>query len=120
MVTPLGSYCFRKMPVGLCNACASFQRFEVLRGLLFVFVHIDDVLIFSKTREERMKHLILVFEEFKYYGLILNKDKSIFDVDKIKFLGHKVNQEGVAPLESKVTAIQNFLRPSSMKQLLDF
>ena len=67
-----------------------------------------------------MKHLILVFEELKYYGLILNKDKSIFDVDEIKFLGHKVNQEGVAPLESKVTAIQNFLRPSNMKQLRRF
>ena len=47
MVTPLDSYCFRKMLMGLCNAGASFQRFvnEVLRGLPFVFVHIDDVLL---------------------------------------------------------------------------
>ena len=54
MVTPLGSFCFRKMPMGLCNAGASFQRFvnEVLGGLTFVFVYIDDVLIFSKSREE--------------------------------------------------------------------
>ena len=41
MVTPLGSYCFRKMPMGLCN--------EVVRGPSFVFVYIDEVLIFSRT-----------------------------------------------------------------------
>ena len=122
MVTPLGSFCFRKMPMGLCNAGASFQRFvnEVLRGLLFIFVHIDNVLIFSKKREEHMRHLTLVFDRLKYFGLILNKNKFIFDVDKIVFLGHKVNQEGVTPLESKVTAIQNFPKPSNMKQLRRF
>ena len=72
-----GSYCFRKMPMGLRNAGASFQRFvnEVLRGLPFVFVYIDDVLIFSKTREKHMRHLTLVFDRLKYFGLILNKDK---------------------------------------------
>ena len=64
-----------------------------------------------------MRHLTLVFERLKNYGLILNTDKCIFDVDEIVFLGHKVNREGVAPLESKVTAIQNFPRPSNMKQL---
>ena len=82
------------MPMELCNAGASFQRFvnEVLRGLPFVFVHIDDVLIFSRTQEKHMMHLTLVFERQKYYGLILNKDKCIFDVDQIVFLGHKVNR----------------------------
>ena len=122
MVTPLGSFCFRKMPMGLCNAGASFQRFvnEVLRGLPFVFVYIDDVLIFSKSREEHMRYLTLDFDRIKYFGLILNKDKCIFDVKEIVFLGHKVNREGVAPLESKVTAIQNFPRPSNMKQLRRF
>ena len=122
MVTPLGSYCFCKMPMGLWNAGASFQSLvnEVLSGFPFVFVYIDDVLIFSKTREEHMRHLTLVFDRLKYYGVISNKDKCIFDVDEIVFLGHKVNREGVAPLEFKVTAIQNFPRPSNMKQLRRF
>ena len=108
--------------MGLCNAGASFHRFvnEVLRRLPFVFVHIDYVLIFSKTREEHIRHLTLVFERLKYYVLILNKDKCIFDVDKIMFLGHKVNREEVGPLESKVTAIQNFSSPSNIKQLRRF
>ena len=66
MVTPLGNYCFRKMPMGLCNAGASFQRFvnKVLRGLSFVFVYIDDVLIFSKTREEHMSALHVATSHF--------------------------------------------------------
>ena len=67
-----------------------------------------------------MRHLTLVFERLKYHGLILNKDKCIFVVHEIVFLDHKVNREGVAPLESKVTASQNFPRPSSMKQLSRF
>ena len=80
-------------------------------------MYIDDVLIFSKTQKEHITHLILAFERLKYYGLILNKDKCIFDVDEIVFLGHKVNRERVAPFEPKVTAIQDFPRPSNMKQL---
>ena len=122
MMTSLGSYCFRKMPMGLSNAGASFHRFvnEVSRGLSVVFVYIDDVLIFSKTREELMRHLTLDFDRSKCYGLILNKGKCIFDDDKIVFLGHKVIRKGVAPLESKVTDIHNFPRPSNMKQLRRF
>ena len=83
-------------------------------------MYLDDVLIFSKSREEHMRHLTLVFDRLKYFGLILNKDKCIFDVEEIVFLGHKVNREGVAPLESKVTAIRNFPRPGNMKQLRRF
>ena len=83
-------------------------------------MYIDDVLIFSKTREEHMRHLTLVFERLKYYGLILDKDKCIFDVDKIVFIGHKLNREEVAPLESKVIAIQKFPRPSNMKSCVYF
>ena len=62
-------------------------------------MYIDDVLIFFKTREEHMRHFTLVFERLKYCDLILNKDKCIFFVGEIVILDHKVNREGVAPLE---------------------
>ena len=90
MVTPLGSYCFREMPMGSCNAGTLFQRFviKVLRGLPFcICVYIDDVLIFSKTRKEYMRHLALVFDRLKYYSLILYNDQCIFDVD-----GNRISQ----------------------------
>ena len=84
MVTSLGSYCFRKLPMGLCNAGASFQLFvnEVYRGLPFVFLYIDDVLIFSKAREEHMRHLTLVFERLKYR--VFQKSWAHFDVECVK------------------------------------
>ena len=83
-------------------------------------MYIDKVLLFSKTRKEHIRHPTLVFENLKCYGLIFYKDKCIFDVKEIVFLGHKMNPEGVAPLESKVTAIQNFPRPSNVKRLRRF
>ena len=83
-------------------------------------MYIDKVLLFSKTRKEHIRHPTLVFEKLKCYGLIFNKDKCIFDVKEIVFLGHEVNPERVAPLASKVTAIQNFPRPSNVKRLRRF
>ena len=88
--------------------------------LNFVFFYIDDILIFSKDLEEHRKHLALVFERLGYYGLVLNKEKCIFAAGEITFLGHHVSENGVAPLESKVEAVRNFTKPSTMKGLRRF
>ena len=79
ILTPLGSFAFKKMPMGLTSAGNKFQRFmnEVTRGLTFVYVYIDDNLVFSKNEKEHFTHLALVFERLRQYGIILNKDKCI-------------------------------------------
>ena len=78
---------------------------EVFRGQNNAFVYIDDVLIFSNSYEEHLRHLSEVFNRLNHYGLILNKVKCVFEVREIDFLGHKVNENGVKPLEAKTRVI---------------
>ena len=60
-ITKFGTYEFKVMPFGLCNAPATFQRTmdKVLKGIkdLFVMVYLDDVIIYSKTFNEHLKHI---------------------------------------------------------------
>ena len=98
--TPIGSFQFRRMPMGLSSAAQTFQRLvdEVLRGLPFVFCYVDDVLIFSKSEAEHSDHLKAVFQRLSHYGLILNKDKCQFGLSEIQFLGHVITNEGIRPI----------------------
>ena len=122
ILTPLGSFAFKKMPMGLTSAGNTFQRFmnEVTRGLTFVYVYIDDILVFSKNETEYFTQLALLFERLRLDGIILNKDKCVFCSPKIEFLGHEVSKEGVRPLQGKVEAIRNFPQPKTVKQLRRF
>ena len=115
IITPLGNFAFRRLPKGISCAANSFQRFmhEVLQGIPNVFCFIDDLLIFSRNEMEHFRHLQLVFERLSQYGLILNRDKCIFKVPEIDFLGHRISHKGVLPLVQKVEAIQNFPMPKN-------
>ena len=122
MCTPIGLFANKRLATSIKNSQACMSKFinEVLRGLNFVFCYIDDILIFSQNIEEHFRHLTLVFDCLKDYGLILNRKKCIFAVSKITFLGHRVCKKGVAALEDEVTAIREFSRPRTMKGSVGF
>ena len=122
ITTPFGLYEFVRMPFGLRNAAQSFQRFmdQVLRGLNFVFVYIDDILIASSDVDEHFSHLRQVFSRFVSYGITINPDKCVFGVSSIEFLGHVVDSVGIRPLPDKVKAITDFPFPQSVKSLRRF
>ena len=123
IITPLGTYVFKRMPMGLRCASQSFQRLVdrlFSKQSDFVFKYVDDLLIFSKTKEEHLSHLTQVFEILNHAGLILNKEKCVFCVPEINFLGHTVGANGIRPLDAKIDAIQSFPRPKNMKQLRRF
>ena len=69
--TPFGLFEFIRMPFGLKNAAQTFQRFmdQVLRGLDFCYVYIDDILVASASPEEHQRHLRLIFERLTHHGL---------------------------------------------------
>ena len=93
---------------------------EVLRGVPNCFVYIDDIMIFSESEEDHWKHLSEVFNRLEHFGLILNKDKCVFAVMEVDFLGHRVDSQGVRPLETKVSAIRDFPKPRTVKDLRKF
>ena len=77
--TPDGHFQFRRMPMGLKNAPATFQRAMnyVLRGLIEVicFVYLDDIIIYGRTLEEHFKNLSLLLQRLKEHGMKLQSDK---------------------------------------------
>ena len=110
------------MPFGLRNAAQTFQRLidEVLRGLPFAFAYIDDVLIASCDIKEHQDYLLQVFERLTHFGLKINLSKCEFAVSKLNFLGHMIDEQGITPVPEKVTVIQNFPQPTSLRQLRRF
>ena len=107
------------MPFGLRNAGQTFQRFmdQVLRGLHFCFVYVDDILIASSSEEE---HLRQVFQRLSEYGIRINPAKCLFGVSSLEFLGHHVSQYGIRPLSNKVEGVQKFPRPATARKLREF
>ena len=93
--------------------------YTACRGLSFVFVYLDGILIFSQSQEHEA-HLRQLFGRLHEHGLVTSLSKCQFGVDEIDFLGHRVNQQGVFPLPEKVDAIRSFPRPTTVKQLQEY
>lgn len=120
--TPFGLFEYVKMPFGLKNAAQTFQRFidTVLRGLDFVFVYIDDILIASNSESEHQQQIETVFKRLVDFGLIINQDKCVFGQKEVNYLGHRINANGCAPLAEKVAAVKEFPSPNSRRQIRRF
>lgn len=122
ITTPFGLFEFVFMPFGLRNAAQTFQRFmdQVFRGLDFVLVYIDDVLIASSDEQQHVDHLRTVFQRLADYGVVVNADKCQFGVNSIELLGHHIDQFGIHPLPQKMNVIKDYPVPASLKQLRRF
>ena len=122
IATPFGLFEFLSMPFGLRNAAQTFHGFidEVLRGLDFVYAYIDDLLIASSSEAEHLQHLEILFDRLSQYGVIINPSKCVFGAASLDFLGHRVSAAGIAPLQAKVQAIQDFPPPTSVRKLREF
>ena len=122
VITPFGLFEFVRMPFGLRNAAQTFQRFmdQVLRGLPFCFVYLDDLLIASPDMNTHLQHLRQVFQLLSDNGILINAQKSEFAVPSLDFLGHRVSAIGITPLSSNVQAIMDYPQPTTTSQLRRF
>lgn len=122
--SPLGSYEFTRMPFGLCNAPATFQRVmnEIFNDDLgkFVEVFIDDIIIRSNNEKEHYDHLLKVYKKLKAYNIKLNENKCEFFVQKIKILGHIINNGKVEIDPERIKSIKKIEAPITFKQLHSF
>ena len=123
-VTHAGLYEFTTMPFGLCNAPGTFQRLMecVLRGLTWqiALIYLDDVLVYSRTFEEHLQHLRLVFDRFREAGLKLKPSKCHFGRTKVNYLGHVITPEGILPDPAKVKVVQEYPVPKTVKDVRAF
>ncbi|GFT51661.1 retrovirus-related Pol polyprotein from transposon 17.6 [Trichonephila clavipes] len=93
---------------------------EVLRGLPFCFVYLDDILCYSENAEEHRSHLRTIFQRLSSYGLKLNISKCVFVVTELIFLGHLITPDGMKPLPDKVQAVLDYKQPETVGSLRKF
>ena len=123
-ITHSGLYEFKKMPFGLVNAPATFQRLMevVLSGLARdgCMVYLDDILVFGRTLDEHNDNLAKVFQRLRSAGLTLKPKKCKFVQTEVCYLGQVVSAERVRTDPSKLQAILEFPVPDNVKALRSF
>lgn len=122
--TDNGHYEYLKMPFGLNNAPATFQRLmnHVLHGLIgkTCLVYMDDVIVFSTSLQEHIEKLSKVFDRFRKCKLKIQLDKSDFLRKEAEFLGHVVTPQGIKPNPKKIEAIYKYPIPKTTKEIKSF
>ena len=122
--TPFGLFEYNRMPFGLCGAPATFQRLmqsclhDQIHQLLLVYI--DDVIVFSKTFEEHLERLEKVLSRLHQHGLKIKPEKCKFLQPQVSYLGYVVSADGVTTDPDKISAVQNWKVPSSVKELRSF
>jgi hypothetical protein len=119
-----GHFEFLVMPFGLTNAPSTFQSLmnDIFSSLLrkFVLVFFDDILIYSKNWTEHLQHLSTVFELLRANHLYVRKEKCSFGQQRVNYLGHVINRDGVAVDPDKIQAMLVWPKPHSLKALRGF
>lgn len=122
--TRYGLFEYRVMPFGLTNAPASFQHLvnDVFADMTdrFVVAYLDDVLIYSDTREEHTEHVRAVLARLRDNNLYAKQQKCEFYRDEVEFLGYRVSAEGVSMDPGKVADIQSWPTPKTVREVMAF
>ena len=92
----------------------------ILKDFPFAIAYLDDIIIFSKTPQEHLSHIHMVFQKLKSANLSMKKSKCSFFSKEIQYLGHILSTAGIWPLPSKTHTIQNMKPPTTPKQVRAF
>ena len=122
VISGMGKYEFNRVPFGLAQAPAHFQKLinKVLTDCNFAMGYLDDIIIFSKTEEEHLEHLETIFNRLREAGLKLKLQKCSFFKKHIQYLGHLISDEGIQPLLEKLESIAKMPIPKNAKQVKQF
>ncbi|KAJ9180944.1 hypothetical protein P3X46_009128, partial [Hevea brasiliensis] len=122
--TRYGHYEFLVMPFGLTNAPAAFMDLmnRIFHPYLdrFVVVFIDDILVYSKTREEHDEHLRIVLQTLREKKLYAKLSKCDFWLNEIAFLGHIVSADGIRVDPKKIEAVMEWKPPRNTTEVRSF
>lgn len=124
-MTQEGHFQWTCLPFGLKTSPAIFQRIlsNILRkhGLTkFAVNYIDDILIYSPSFEEHVKHIKQVLQAITIEGFRLKFKKCTFASDSVKYLGHVIQNNSVRPLKDNLISIKNFPIPTTQKNIRQF
>ncbi|GJS91350.1 reverse transcriptase domain-containing protein [Tanacetum coccineum] len=119
--TPHGVYCYTKMPFGLKNAGATYQRlvdkaFEKQVGQNLE-VYVDDLVIKSHTEAELLRDIEETFRTLRKINMKLNPKKCTFGAVEGMFLGYMIGPEGIKPCPEKIEAVLQLPSPRTIKEV---
>ncbi|GKC30346.1 putative reverse transcriptase domain-containing protein, partial [Tanacetum coccineum] len=122
--TRYGHYEFQVMPFGLTNAHAVFMDLmnRVCKPYLdkFIIVFIDDILIYSRNKEEHAYHLRIILELLKKEKLYAKFSKCDFWISILQFLGHVIDSQGIHVDPAKIKAVKNWAPPTTPTEVRQF
>ena len=122
-VSPYGKFQFQRMPFGLKNAPAMFQRLmEVVLGDCYNYSapYIDDIIVFSENAEEHVQHLRCVLDALRQYGLTIKEAKCEWGRVKLEYLGHVIGGGELAVPAHRAAAMAEYKQPQTKRQLRSF
>ncbi|KAF8666245.1 hypothetical protein RHS04_09699 [Rhizoctonia solani] len=122
--TPMGTMVSCVMQQGDCNARATYQAlmnhiFALYIGV-FMFVYLDDIVIFLDTLDEHVKHIRTILRVLKQEKLFLSPNKMQFLAEELHILGHIVDEQGIQMDPHKVDSVLKWKTPKSKEQLASF
>ena len=119
-ITHKGLFEWIRMTFGFANAPAAFQRAVnyIFRDFDFVIVYLDDILVLSKSDQEHLMHLRLVFQKLSEYDLRIRLDKCYFFQTELKYLGFILDAKGVRPDPEYVKKVIQLQAPTDKPSLL--
>ena len=123
IITPFGKYAYTRMPFGLKNAPAVFQRTmeHVLRSCYsWAAPYMDDVIVFSENVGDHAIQMRKVLSELEKQGLTVKLSKCAFGQKKVEYLGHLIGGGVLAVPSHRATAMANYILPRTKKQLRSF
>ncbi|KAH9751855.1 hypothetical protein KPL71_014472 [Citrus sinensis] len=121
---PFGTFAYIRMPFGLCNAPATFQRcmLSIFSNMVerFLEVFMDDFSVFADSFYQCLHHLTLVLQRCIEKNLVLNWEKCHFMVKQCIVLGHIISSKGIEVDKAKVDLISNLPLPKTVREVRSF
>ena len=120
--SPFSKFEYVKVPLGLAQAMAYFQELMtcILKDINFAIAYLDNIIIFSKTPQEHLSHIIIVFKKLKSANLSMKKSKCSFFSKEFQYLGHILSATGVKTLTCQDTRHKHMQPPMMPKQVRAF
>ena len=116
-----GLYQYKRLPFGLKNAPAQFQRLmdKIIGGLRWqaALVYIDDLLVYSANWRDHLHHLEIIMKSARDAGLVFSLEKCSFGFSDVKLLGHGLSRYGLHTLSEKVMSITSLAPGKTMGEL---
>ena len=123
-VSRYGHHEYLVVPFGLTNAPAIFMNLmnKIFMPYLdkFVIVFIDDILIYSKNKEDHAKHLRIALQVLREHQLYAKFSKCEFWLDQVEFLGHVISKDGISVDPAKVQAVLEWQSPKNVREVRGF